>query len=220
VAGLDWPVSSNLMLGGALAFGSDHFHVDAGLGKGKSTSFQLGVYGAVQFTPRIYGTFLGSFGQNAISTERILTVSGTDDLAASLTSQKFVARYETGIDLHWIKPYAAVEDRLALMPAYNETSVSGSGNFALSYGANTVNALDVELGFRNQADLPMNRNWTLHLSDRLAWQHGSLALMTPWPAIARLPARNSPPMAPNLARISLCGRWVPISKTATGWISG
>ena len=171
VAGVDWPVSSNLTLGGAVSFGSNHFHVEDGLGKGKSTAFQFGVYGAIQFTPRIYGAFLASFGQDAITTDRQLTVSGTDDLTASLTSQDFVARYETGVDLHWITPYAALGERLSLMPSYSETAASGSNNFALSYASNNLNRLDVELGFRNQADLPMNRNWTLHLSDKLAWQH-------------------------------------------------
>jgi uncharacterized protein with beta-barrel porin domain len=101
-----------------------------------------------------------------------MTVSGTDDLTASVTGKALGARYETGLDLRWITPYAAIGDRLEMMPAYHETAASGTGNFALSYASNNINTLGVELGVRNKADLPIpHSGWTLHLTDRLAWQH-------------------------------------------------
>ncbi len=172
VVGMDWPVEPNLLVGGVLSFGSEHFHPGGGLGEGKATAYALGAYGLMQFTPRIYGELLGTIAENSVTTSRTLTAEpSTDVLGASLTSQLFGARYETGVDMGWITPYLALEDRLARTPGYAESASSGSGDFALNYAGNNVNTAGVELGLRNETDLPMNRNWVLHLSDRLAWEH-------------------------------------------------
>jgi autotransporter-associated beta strand protein len=171
VGGGDWHMSPNMLLGAALSLGSTHFHIGSGLGTGKATAYQAGLYGFLQFTPRIYGSFLGAFGQDNITTSRTLTVSGTDTLGASFTSQVFGGRYETGVNLGWIIPYIAGEDRLVRTPSHGESATSGSSAFALNYGSNTTNTPDIELGARQVADIPLTPNWALHLSDRLAWEH-------------------------------------------------
>ena len=53
----------------------------------------------VQFTPRIYGSFLGAIGSDSINTTRTVSATETDTLSASPTSQIFDGRYETGINL-------------------------------------------------------------------------------------------------------------------------
>ena len=171
VAGLDWPVSPNLLVGGALTFGSSHFRAANAAGDGKTNTYALGLYGLMQYTPRIYGAFFGTLGEDSISTSRTVTAEGTDVLAASLTDQFYGARYETGIDLHWIAPYLAVEDRLVALPAYAETASSGASDFALDYGSHNSNTPGVELGLRNSFGGALGRNWSLRLSDRLAWMH-------------------------------------------------
>jgi uncharacterized protein with beta-barrel porin domain len=171
VAGVDWSVSPNLLMGGALTFGSDHFHAANALGSGKTDTYALGLYGLMQYTPRIYGAFFGTVGQDSITTSRTLTAQGTDILAASLTDQFFGARYETGIDLRWIVPYFAVEDRLVALPVYAETASSGSAGFALNYASHNSNTPGVELGLRNSFGGALGRNWSLRFSDRLAWMH-------------------------------------------------
>lgn len=171
--GADWHLSPDITLGGALSLGSTHFHVGGGLGQGKATAYQLGIYGLIQYTPRIYGSFLGAFGSDSIKTTRTVTATETDMLSASPTSKIFDARYETGINLNWIKPYLAIEDRLAQASAYTETGPSGADSFALNYGSHTVNMPDVEIGFRNAGDLPVARNWVLHLTDGFAFEHAA-----------------------------------------------
>jgi hypothetical protein len=160
-----------MLLGAALSVDSTHFHIGNGMGTGKATAFQGGVYGFLQFSPHIYGSFLGAFGNDNVTTSRAITVSGNDTLGASFNSQVFGGRYETGVNMGWIIPYAAAEDRLVRTPAYGESATAGTSNFALNYGSNSINTPDIELGARQVADIPMSANWVLHLSDRLAWEH-------------------------------------------------
>ena len=187
VAGMDWPISPNLLLGGALTFGSDNFHVAKALGSGKTDTYALGVYGLMQYTSRIYGAFFGTVGQDSITTNRAVTAQGTDVLAASPTDHFFGARYETGIDMHWIVPYLAVEDRLVALPAYSETASSGSADFALNYASNNSNTAGTELGVRNSFSGALGRNWTLRFSDRLAWMHDFDSAYTALASYAALP---------------------------------
>ena len=171
VAGMDWSISPKLLLGGALTFGSDHFHAANTQGNGKTDTYALGMYGLMQYTSRIYGAFFGTVGQDSITTNRTVTAQGTDVLTASPTDHFFGARYETGIDMRWIVPYLAVEDRLVALPAYGEAASSGSANFALNYGSHNSNTPGTELGVRNTFGGMLGRNWSLRLSDRVAWMH-------------------------------------------------
>ncbi|HEY2008014.1 MAG TPA: autotransporter-associated beta strand repeat-containing protein [Rhizomicrobium sp.] len=188
--GADWHLSPNLILGGALSVGSTHFHVGGGLGDGKATAYQFGIYGLVQYTPRIYGSFLGAFGNDSINTTRSVNATETDTLSASPTSKIFDARYETGVNLDWARPYVAIEDRLAQSSAYTETGVSGANSFALGYASHTVNMPDVEIGLRNAGDLPVARNWVLHLTDGFAFEHAANSSFDVAAAYAALPGSD------------------------------
>jgi fibronectin-binding autotransporter adhesin len=204
--GGDWRLSPDIILGGALSVGSTHFHIGGGLGQGKASAYQFGVYGLVHFTPRIYGDFLGAIGSDSVNTTRNVSATENDTLTASPTSRLFDFRYETGADLGWVTPYFGVEDRLMQTSGYNEAGTSGASSFALSYASHTMNMPDVELGFRNAADLPVARNWVLHLTDRFAFEHAANSTFDVQAAYAALPASTftsfgSQP-GKNLARAS------------------
>lgn len=188
--GGDWQLSPSIVLGGALSLGSTHFHIGNGLGQGKATAYQFGVYGLVQYTPRIYGAFMGAIGEDSITTARSVSATENDTLSGSLTSQVYDLRYETGINLRWITPYVGIEDRLLDAPAYTETGSSGANSFALSYASRSVNTPDVELGFRNAADLPVARNWVLHLTDKFAFEHTANNSFDVQAAYAALPGSD------------------------------
>jgi autotransporter-associated beta strand protein len=185
--GADWHLNPNIVLGGALSVGSTHFHIGGGLGQGKATAYQFGLYGLVQYTPRIYGSFLAAIGSDSINTTRAVSATETDALSASPTSKVFDGRYETGVNLNWIKPYVAIEDRLVQSSAYTETGPSGTSSFALNYASHTVNMPDVEIGFRNSADLPVAKNWVLHLTDGFAFEHAANGSFDVQAAYAALP---------------------------------
>ncbi len=188
--GGDWHLSPSIVLGGALSLGSTHFHIGNGLGQGKATAYQFGVYGLVQYTPRIYGAFMGAIGEDSITTARSVSATENDTLSGSPTSQVYDLRYETGINLRWITPYVGIEDRLLDAPAYTETGSSGANSFALSYASRSVNTPDVELGFRNAADLPVARNWVLHLTDKFAFEHTANNSFDVQAAYAALPGSD------------------------------
>jgi uncharacterized protein with beta-barrel porin domain len=171
VMGADWQAGSHMTLGAALSLGSSDFHVANSLGTGHATALEAGLYGNIQFSPHIYGSFAGAFAQNTDTTDRLLTISGTDDVTGHFKSNMFGARYESGITLKWLTPYFAVEDKFVQTPAYSEAASSGSGAFALQYADHSSNMPDVEAGFRQRKDVALGRNWVLSLSDRLGWDH-------------------------------------------------
>ena len=66
---------------------------------------------------------------------------------------------------------------------------------------------DVELGFRNATDLPMTRNWVLHLTDGLAFEHSANSSFDVQAAYAALAGSNfttyGAQPGKNLAKVSL-----------------
>ncbi len=183
--GFDWQMTPTFILGVAFSAANTGFHIANDLGEGNGDAFQLGVYGNKQFTSRLYGSFAGVVGTDDITTNRILTVSGTDQLMGKTDPLEVALRYETGLKLGWITPYAAASDTLMLLPAYTESAASGTSNFALHYDSNDANAALLEVGVRQSTVRPFGRNWTVIVSDRLAWSH---ILAQPWSATSAFDA--------------------------------
>jgi autotransporter-associated beta strand protein len=175
--GTDWRVSPGFSFGAALSFASNDFHIANAMGTGKADGYQGGVYGLMRFSPHTYGSFAGIVALDDVTTHRTLNVAGTDQLDGKVKPLMLGGRYETGVKLGWLTPYLAVEDMFTHSAAYGETASSGASSFALRYGANNANSASVELGARQGADVPLDRIWTLSLSDRLAWSH---AVSTAW----------------------------------------
>ncbi|MDR3527862.1 MAG: autotransporter-associated beta strand repeat-containing protein [Rhizomicrobium sp.] len=177
VMGASWAPWRNVMVGAALSVETSQFHLTGDLGKGHANAVQGGFYGYMQPSPHFYNSFVAGFSYAQIKTERVLTVSGTDDLTAKINAISFGGRYEAGLSLGAISPYVAAEDQLVMLPSYSEGAASGSNGFALQYASRTANAADVEIGLRHQVDVEitprwiLTPDWTLHLTDRLAWVH-------------------------------------------------
>lgn len=169
--GVDWAVSPKIQLGVAASAGSTSFHLTDDLGQGRADAIQIGGYGWLQFSPRLYGSFAAIVALDHIETTRSITVSGTDVLDAKINATAIGGRYETGLQLGWITPYLALQEVLVQMPEYSEQATTGSDTFALHYDGNTTNRAGFELGFRQQGDLAISRSWSLQLSDRLAVLH-------------------------------------------------
>jgi outer membrane autotransporter protein len=116
-----------------------------------------------------------SYAWHDASTDRTVTVSGTDKLTADFSAHSFGARLEGGyrIDasLFSVTPYAAVQVQAFRTPSYTETAVSGSNAFALSYDARTVNATRAEFGAWVDKAVALDQGATLMLRGRAAWAH-------------------------------------------------
>ena len=108
------------------------------------------------------------------TTDRTVTISGTDRLHASFKAQALAARLEGGwryaTPMLGITPYAALQATTFYLPSYGETATSGSNTFALNYASKTVTATRSELGAKfDKAMLVQGGVFTLKA--KTAWAH-------------------------------------------------
>jgi uncharacterized protein with beta-barrel porin domain len=173
--GADYRLSPFTIAGFSLAGGGTSFSV-AGGGSGHSDLFQAGAFvrhdvGAAYISAAL------AYGWQDITTNRTVTVAGSDQLRAEFNANAFSGRVEGGYRFvaPWtggvgITPYAAGQFTTFDLPAYAESVLSGAGSFALAYGAKDVTDARSELGFRNDKSFAM-QNAILTLRGRLAWAH-------------------------------------------------
>ncbi|MBV9456953.1 MAG: autotransporter domain-containing protein, partial [Bradyrhizobium sp.] len=173
--GADYLFSPNTLAGFALAGGGTNFSVNT-LGSGRSDLFQAGAY--VRHTEgAAYIAGALAYGWQDITTNRTVTAAGLDELRAEFNANAYSGRVEGGyrfvapvIGGIGITPYAAGQFTTFDLPAYAESVVTGTPNFALAYGAKSVTDTRSELGFRTDKSFAM-ANGILTLRGRLAWAH-------------------------------------------------
>jgi autotransporter-associated beta strand protein len=173
--GADYRFSPYTIAGFALAGGATNFSVN-GLGPGRSDLFQAGAFvrhnvGAAYLTGAL------AYGWQDITTDRTVTIAGTDLLRAQFNANAFSGRAEGGYRFltPWIggiglTPYAAGQFVTFDLPAYAEQAIAGANTFALSYAAKSVTDTRSELGLRTDKSYPM-QNGIFTLRGRAAWAH-------------------------------------------------
>jgi uncharacterized protein with beta-barrel porin domain len=174
--GADYLISPTTLLGFALAGGGTNFSVVNG-GSGRSDLFQAGVYLRHTNGPAYVSAAL-AYGWQDVTTNRIVTVAGLDQLRAQFNANAWSGRVEGGYRFvvpTWgggfgITPYAAAQFVTFDLPAYAEQAVLGLNTFALSYGAHAATDPRSELGFRADKSWAMS-DGILTLRGRLAWAH-------------------------------------------------
>ena len=148
VTGFDYRVDASLMVGFALGGGGTNWSLAQGLGGGRSDAFQVGLYGTKQFGAAYLAAAL-SYAWHDVTTDRNVTISGTDKLEAKFQANNFSGRLESGyrfdVPLIALTPYAAFQAQNTRTPAYSETAVSGANTFALSFASHSSTATRVEL---------------------------------------------------------------------------
>ena len=167
--GADWTMSPRFSLGAAISGGNSSFHLADDFGDGSAKAFQAAVYGLAQYSTHVYGTFAGIVAMDTVRTDRTITVSGSDTLAGKATGFTVGGRYEVGARFSWGSPYVAIQDALFELPAYKESATAGTAAFALDYAAHSSNMTGLELGLRQNFDVPVSREWSIRLIDRLAY---------------------------------------------------
>jgi uncharacterized protein with beta-barrel porin domain len=173
-AGIDRRISPDLVAGFALAGGSTRWSVANGFGSGRGEAFQVGGYASRQFGAA-YLSAAAAYSAHWMSTDRTVTVNGTDNLTASFTAHNVGARIEAGHRFVApmrvaVTPYTAVQVQTFWLPSYGETATSGSNQFALSYNSRTATTTRAELGawFDTKNLFPSRAT---NLFARLAWAH-------------------------------------------------
>ncbi|HVX56743.1 MAG TPA: autotransporter outer membrane beta-barrel domain-containing protein, partial [Candidatus Saccharimonadales bacterium] len=172
--GAAYRFAPNTQVGFALGGSGSSFDLDGGFGGGKADIFNTAVY-AKHTSGAAYVAGLLAYSWQDTTTDRTVTVGGTDTLHASFKAQAFVTRLESG----WhsstpaigVTPYAALQTTTFYQPSYGETATSGSGNaFALNYASKAVTATRGELGAKFDKAVPV-QNGLFTLKAKAAWAH-------------------------------------------------
>ncbi|MFB6417902.1 MULTISPECIES: autotransporter outer membrane beta-barrel domain-containing protein [Bradyrhizobium] len=170
--GLDYRFSPSTVAGFALAGGATGFNVN-GLGWGRSDLFQAGAFVRHAAGPA-YVTAALAYGWQDVTTNRVVTAAGYDQLRAQFNANAVSGRIEGGYRYAtpWVgvTPYAALQATLFSLPGYAEWAVVGSNVFALNYAAKDVTSTRTELGLRADRSFAA-AGGLLTLRGRLAWAH-------------------------------------------------
>jgi uncharacterized protein with beta-barrel porin domain len=146
--GLDYRVTPDTKVGFAISGGGTSYSLSDGLGSGHSAMLQSAVYTRTNFDAAYIAAAL-AYALHDFTTDRFLTVAGTDHLRAEFIGHNFAGQIEGGSriatpDLHGtrgegsITPYAGLRVQSLHTPAYSESAVSGSSIFALAYDARSA----------------------------------------------------------------------------------
>ena len=176
VVGADYRVSPDTLAGFALAGGGTSFSV-AGSGSGHSDLFQAGAF--VRHTVgQAYISAALAYGWQDITTNRTISIAGTDQLQARFNANAFSGRVEGGYRFVapmmdggiGITPYAAAQFTTLDLPAYAEQALVGANTFALAYSSQSVTDTRSELGIRTDKSYAM-QDAIVTLRGQLAWAH-------------------------------------------------
>jgi uncharacterized protein with beta-barrel porin domain len=175
--GATYRFTPDTQAGFALGGAGSSFDVANGFGGGKADVFNAAVYAKHNWGTAYVAGLLGYSWQDT-TTDRTVTISGTDQLHASFKAQALAARLEGGwryaTPMVGITPYAALQATTFYLPAYGETATSGSSTFALNYASKTVTATRGELGAKFDKVVPLAmlaQGGTFTLKAKTAWAH-------------------------------------------------
>ena len=167
--GVDYYLDPDNKVGFALGAGGTSFDLGDDIGSGDSDTYHVAVHARSDFEAAY---LLGAlaYGFSDVTTERTVTVAGTDRFAASFGAHDVAGHLEAGYRIGWLTPYAAVRGQAFMTPDYSERTVEGVSTFALDYEERTALSLRTELGVGVERSLPF-ASGLLSLRGRAAWAH-------------------------------------------------
>jgi outer membrane autotransporter protein len=224
-AGADYRLSSNTTLGFALAGGTMSWGLSDNLGGGKADLFQIGAFASHAFGAG-YVSAAASYAWHDMTSDRTVTTVGTEQMTANFRAQNIGGRIETGYRFAtpWlgITPYAAAQAQQFRTPSYSETTVSGTGAFALDYDARSVTATRLELGAWFDRTFALDGGSMLTIRTRAAYAHDHTTDNSLTAVFQSLPSStfvvNGAATPDNLALLSagaelrLAGNWTVAAK--------
>jgi uncharacterized protein with beta-barrel porin domain len=173
VAGADYKVTPDTLVGFALAGGQTGFSLANGLGSGSADVFQAGAFARQNLGPAYLSAAL-AYGWHDVTTNRTVALAGTDLLQGRFRADTFSGRFEGGYRFATpfvaITPYGAAQVISFNLPSYAEQTLAGTGMFALNYAAQTTTDTRTELGLRSDKSFAM-QDAMMTLRGRAAWAH-------------------------------------------------
>ncbi len=168
--GMDYHVTSNTIVGFALAGGGLNWGLPNAMGGGHSDALQAGTY-AISYLGPAYVAGALAFTNHWFDTNR--SALG-NQLTANFVGQSYGARLEGGyrfgvLPTLGVTPYAAVQAQDFHTPAYSENDVT-NGGLGLSFAS--MNATDVRSEVGSRFDAPtVVAGLPLMLRGRVGWAH-------------------------------------------------
>jgi uncharacterized protein with beta-barrel porin domain len=173
VAGALYHFTPDTKAGFALGGAGSSFDIAGGFGGGRADAFNAAAY-AKQVWGAAYVAGLLGYSWQDTTTDRTVTIAGTDKLHASFQAQALAARLEGGwrvaTPMAGITPYAALQATTFYLPGYGETATLGSNIFALNNASKTVTATRGELGAKFDKAL-LVQGGVFTFKARAAWAH-------------------------------------------------
>lgn len=172
--GADYRFSPDTLAGFALAGGGTNFSA-ANSGTGRSDLFQAGVFVRHSIGAAYVSAAL-AYGWQDVTTDRTVTVAGSDQLRANFKANAFSGRVESGYRFvvpqtgMGVTPYVAGQFTTFYLPSYAEQAITGTNTFALSYASKDATDSRSELGLRGDKSFVM-QDAILTLRGRAAWAH-------------------------------------------------
>ena len=167
--GIDNYIDSYSKVGIAFAAGRADFDLGDDFGSGDSDTYHVAVHARSDFDAAYIAGAI-AYGFSDVSTERTVTIAGTDRFAAAFDAHNVAGHLEGGYRIGWITPYAAVRGQAFMTPDYSERTVAGVSTFALDYKERTATALRSELGVGAEWSVPFDGG-SVALRMRGAWAH-------------------------------------------------
>lgn len=185
-AGVDFQLLPDSTVGFAGGFGGTSFALSDGLSSGHSQDFQAAVFGSTQFEAAyISGALV--YGYHAMTTNRTLTIAGSDRFQSDFGSHSVAGEVEVGYNVGLLTPYAAVRAQSYMAPGYAETTTSGSSIFALNYNGQNATMVRIEIGTHLGWTTALSDDKQLSLHSTIAWAHDYASGTAPTASFQSLP---------------------------------
>lgn len=165
-AGADYRIAPDTKIGFAIGGGTTSFGLSGGMGGGRSDMFQTAV-NLRQNLGHAYLAGVVAYAWHDVTTSRVVTLGGRQELTASFQAHNLAGQLETGYRFGWFTPYASIGVQGFRTPGYSERGLSP---FALSYEGRTAIATRTQLGFRTEQTINF-ADLALRLRTRAAWVH-------------------------------------------------
>jgi len=219
IAGVDYRFAPGGVIGIAMSGGSNRWGLSDSLGGGSTEILQGGVY-ASQRVQTAYLSAAFAYARQSVSTDRMVTVSGTDHLGADYVATGYGGRIEAGNRFGnpraGVTPYAATQMQRWDLPAYAETALSGSGVFGLSVDARGASDLRSELGLWLDRLIDI-KDGRLLMRGRTAWMHSWHDAPIIEAAFQALPGSNFTATGAAIAADALQVSFASELRFAGGW---
>ncbi|MFN4128678.1 MAG: ice-binding family protein [Paracoccaceae bacterium] len=170
-AGLNFSPSVATNIGVALSWSKADFALNNSMGSGTSATVFLALRGRTS-SDRGYVEGAVALGRSDITTNRTVSISGTDQLAGETTGNSLAAHVEAGYHMGGITPFVGLRAQSFKTAAYSETaSPDPSSSYALGYEAATTTSVRSELGVDMQWSKALSGGGATSFGVRAAWAH-------------------------------------------------